>query len=208
MGSISRFDVKRIAEDYFTPYFVETGTWKGDGVAYALQTAFRKIISVEIIADIAEQAKERFRAFSSVEIIAGHSVPVLKEELPKLKGNCIFWLDAHFPGADEGVKNYDAEEDEQLRLPLESEIEAIQQARTGYKDVLIIDDLRIYEDGPYENGNAPADTLPKNLRSIDFLYSHFGKTHSINKLYLDEGYILLFPEGSNRPQVRLNQYIK
>lgn len=208
MGSVSRFHVNRIAEDYVTPYFVETGTWKGDGVAYALQTPFTKIISVEIIADIAEQARQRFQTIPSVQIISGHSVPVLKEVLPALKGNCIFWLDAHFPGADEGVKQYDAEDDEQLRLPLESEIEVIKQTRAGYKDVLIIDDLRIYEDGPYENGNAPEDTLPKNLRSIDFLYRHFGKTHSIIKSYLDEGYILLFPEVSNRLQVPLSQYIK
>lgn len=193
MGSISRFNLSKIAADYNCPHFVETGTWKGDAVAYALQTNFATIISVEIVPGIAAEAQKRFQQYKNVRIIEGNSVSVLFKELPLLQGNCIFWLDAHFPGAEEGINRYDAETNEDRRLPLEKEIEAARSSRQGFNDVLIIDDLRIYEDGPYENGNAPADTLPKANRNIDFIFSHFGATHHINRLYRDEGYILLTP---------------
>lgn len=193
MGSISRFNINKIATDYHCLHFVETGTWKGDGVAYALQTNFTRIISIEIIPGIAEEAQKRFQHNKNVRIVTGDSVPVLSRELPLLQGNCIFWLDAHFPGAEEGIRRYDAENDEDRRLPLEKEIGIIRVSRPHFKDVLIIDDLRIYEDGPYENGNAPADTLPKANRNIDFVTSHFGTTHHISRLYRDEGYIILTP---------------
>ena len=193
MGSISRFALNKISKDYNAIYFVETGTWKGDGVAVALQNPFQKIISIEIIPQIAALAKKRFQLSENVKIIAGASTPVLLRELPTLKGNCIFWLDAHFPGAEEGIMEYNAEKDESLRLPLENEIEVISMARTCYKDVLIIDDFRIYEDGPFENGNAPEDVLPKGNRGIGFIYDHFGSTHKILKSYREEGYLFMRP---------------
>lgn len=123
----------------------------------------------------------------------GNSVSVLFKELPLLQGNCIFWLDAHFPGAEEGISRYDAETNEDRRLPLEKEIEIIRTRRSYFKDILIIDDLRIYEEGPFENGNAPEDTLPKGDRSIGFVTRHFGATHHISRLYRDEGYLILTP---------------
>ena len=209
MGSISRFNLTEIATDYNCLYFVETGTWKGDAVAYALQTNFSKIISVEIVADLAATAKRRFEFDKNVRIIKGDSVSVLSKELPLLQGNCIFWLDAHFPGADEGLLGYEAENNEDRRLPLEKEIEIISLSRPDFKDVLIIDDLRIYEDGPYDNGNAPADTLPRTSRNIDFIFHHFNATHHISRLYRDEGYIILTPisagsTGKNDPSQYLS----
>ena len=207
MGSLKRFKLDKIAKEYQASYFIETGTSKGEGVAYALETPFTKIISIEIMPSIAEQARERFRSFPAVEIITGPSVAALASTLPAVNGNCIFWLDAHFPGADEGVIAYDAEENEDFRLPLEKEIETIRSRREGFRDILIIDDLRIYEEGPYENGNAPADTLPKNARNIDFLDRYYGQSHIIEKSFLDEGYILAFPKKQNSPQPSLAQYV-
>ncbi len=193
MGSISRFNLSRIAADYNCLNFVETGTWKGDAVACALQANFVRIMSVEIIPGIAMAAQKRFQQYKNVRIIEGDSAAVLSRELPLLDGNCIFWLDAHFPGAEEGINRYDAETNEGKRLPLEKEIEIIRASRRGFKDVLIIDDLRIYEDGPYENGNAPADTLPKTNRNVGFIFTHFGATHQVSRFYRDEGYVFITP---------------
>lgn len=194
MGLISRFDLNRIIREYHTPYFFETGTWKGDAVAYALQFPFTKIYSAEIIPAIASEAKERFISEPRVTIIEGRSIDALSASLPKMKGNCIFWLDAHFPGAEEGLEEYDAIKDEDVRLPLEKEVAVIHQIRKNYNDILIIDDLRVYEDGLYENGDAPADTLPKRKRNLDFINQLFSATHVILKSYKNEGYLLLFPK--------------
>ncbi|HJW18504.1 MAG TPA: hypothetical protein VJ499_15350, partial [Flavisolibacter sp.] len=167
-----------------------------DGVAYALQSPFAKLFSVEVIPEIAIKAADRFTGNKKVCILEGDSVSILAQELPYLKGNCLFWLDAHFPGADAGMAAYNADADEDLRLPLERELEVISRLRSNYKDVLILDDLRIYEDGPFANGNVPADALPGENRTIEFIYRYFGDTHEVMKCYLDEGYILLFPRSS------------
>ena len=194
MGKINRFDLSRIIAKFKTPVFFETGTFRGDGVEYALQSPFEKIISIEIIPDLADKAKKRFAGNEKVKIIEGESSRVMEDELPGLTDNCIFWLDAHFPGADAGMKEYDADMDESIRLPLVIESSIISRLRKGFKDVIIMDDLRIYEDGPYQNGNVPPDALPKQNRNIDFVKQNFSKSHHIYKLYQEEGYILLLPK--------------
>lgn len=197
MGAINQFNVSRIIRDYNTEYFFETGTWKGDAVAFALQYPFKKIISAEIIPVIADEAKCRFQQEPRVTIVGSNSTDALTAELPSLNGNCLFWLDAHFPGADAGLERYDAIEDEDIRLPLEKELTIIHQLRKNYQDVFIIDDLRVYEDGPYENGSSPADTLPRKDRDIGFINRLFGKSHIPMRTYRNEGYVLLFPIETN-----------
>lgn len=195
MGRISRFDLSHMIRTYDTPMFFETGTFRGEGVQYALHSPFKKVISVEIVPQIADEARKKFSSADRVKIIEDESASALEKELPLLKGNCIFWLDAHFPGADAGMTQYDADLDESVRLPLEKELEIISRLRKGYRDILIIDDLRIYEDGPYQNGNVPADALPKGgVRSIDFVYKYFRSTHTVHRLYQEEGYIVLLPK--------------
>ncbi len=49
MGAINLFNLSRIIRDITISYFFETGTWKGDAVAFALQHPFKKIISAEIV---------------------------------------------------------------------------------------------------------------------------------------------------------------
>lgn len=198
MGFINQFDLGRIIREFGISNFFETGTWKGDAVGFALQFPFERIISAEIVPIIAEAATLRFQQEKRVKIYQASSAVALSTELPSLQGNCLFWLDAHFPGADAGMAEYDAMKDENIRLPLEQELTIIHQHRKHFRDILIIDDLRVYEDGPYENGNAPSDTIPKNDRNIDFAHRLFGETHAALKSYRDEGYLLLVPGNDNK----------
>lgn len=195
MGSLGRFDLKRIVTEYNTPNFFETGTFLGDGIAYALKAPFAKIISVEIIPEIAVKAGSRFQFEEKVEILNSDSFSAMEHQLPMLTGNTFFWLDAHYPGAGAGLADYaSGGDDETLRLPLIKELELICRYRRKYQDVLILDDLRIYEDGPFQNGPVPFDALPRGRRSTDFVYQYFSATHYIFKSFIDEGYILLFPK--------------
>lgn len=198
MGSLTRFNLNRIIQEYDSNYLFETGTLWGDAVEYALRSSFKKIISVEIIPEIADKARQRFQGEEKVSIIEGDSLAVLQKQLPALDGNIIFWLDAHFPGADAGLDHYDKHHDEHRRLPLVKELEIISKLRSNYNDVFILDDMRIYEDGPYQNGNAPADVLPRGKRNLDFVHDYFSDSHFIMKSYLDEGYVLLFPKKRYR----------
>ena len=193
MGSIRRFNLSKIIAEYDTLGFFETGTFWGDGVDYALGSPFRQLLSVEVVPEIAEKARARFAGIPQVEIIEDSSEKGLADRAASINYNCVFWLDAHYPGADAGMNAYDKDMDEAMRLPLAREIETIYRLRKAYQDVIIIDDLRIYEDGPFANGNVPADALPGKDRNINFVFKHFRWSHVIIRSYLDEGYILLFP---------------
>lgn len=209
MGSLARFDLSRIREEFDTPNLFETGTFLGEGISYALQVPFDRIISVEIIEEIAAKARLRFRQEEKVEIIHADSISAMEDQLPLLTGNTVFWLDAHYPGADAGLADYENDDNETLRLPLSKELEVIRKYRGEYQDVLLLDDLRIYEDRPFQNGTVPTNALPRGIRSIDFVYRYFSDTHYIFKSFLDEGYILLFPKKQyNKIHSRKNDYRK
>ena len=60
--------------------------------------------------------------------------------------------------------------------------------------IFFIDDLRIYEDGDFENGN---DLFREKYKAGDssFINEIFEETHVILKLNAGEGYIIAFPKG-------------
>lgn len=194
MGSLKRFNLGKISKQYDCPYFFETGTWMGNGLAYAKNTPFTKLYSSEIMPEIADKARTRFSAENRIEIFTGNSTAVFEQTLPIIHGNCVFWLDAHFPGAEEGLKDYNEYDNEQVKLPLEKELQLIKDIRPDFQDVILIDDLRIYETGPFKSGNLPEGILPPSFRSIDFVFGLFGDSHEVVRSYEDEGYLLLFPK--------------
>lgn len=194
MGQLKRFNLRKIIKDFSIDSLIETGTWKGDGVAYALNYYFKNIITTEIVPEIAERAKTRFALNKNVDVITGNSIDIFTKILPEIKGNILFWLDAHFPGAEEGLNDYNAFKDEAFRLPLQKELELIKQLREGYNDFILVDDLRIYEDGKFANGNMPINIIPPSIRNLDFVVDLFGSTHEILRLYEDEGYMLIKPK--------------
>lgn len=207
MGTIRTFDLNELINRNNASVFIETGTLHGDGVRYALNYPFKRIISIEIIPELAEKAREQFKDYSNVEIITGNSADVLKEILPTINENIIFWLDAHFPGCDAGVKTYD--EIKQLaydvNMPLEKEIEHISKRTETNKDILVCDDLWCYEDVTQNNLND-FDTHCRNhghniqLKDINdgkdlkFLYNTFNATHEFKKDYQHQGYLVVYPK--------------
>ena len=193
MGDLRRFELDRYREHYSLNTLFETGTFHGQGVQQALDNGFDSVYSVEIMDEFFDECVERFSTNDNVTLLKGHSADLLDESLPSIDGNIFFWLDAHFPGADGGLRDYDAESDETLRCPLENELRVIAKHRRGAPDVFLIDDLRIYEDGKFENGGLPANVSRPPGANIDFVYELFGDSHHIIKLYYDEGYILLLP---------------
>src|SRR5207248_10586708 len=110
-------------------------------------------------------------------------------------GNIIFWLDAHFPGGHHHLARLDAEGDPSVRLPLESELRTIRQARPGRRDVILIDDLRIYEDDQFEWGNLRQIGL-ENIAHYNsrFLYALFADTHDARRFLNHSGYLALLPK--------------
>lgn len=186
MGCINQFDVKQLASEFGLSVFIETGTGKGSSLNYILETGvFGKNISFEVNPLLYEECLFRFKG-KNCHIFNTDSVTGLDDLLIDIDESILFWLDAHFPnGADFGMGNYNG------GLPLERELDVIRKHRVG-NDVIIIDDLRIYEDGPFINGNW-ADRTSIGGNNIDFIQP-FLETHTLTKDFRDEGYIILKPK--------------
>lgn len=205
MGDIKIYDIGEIIDRCKSKFFVETGTLLGDAVEHVRQYKFNKIISFEIIEELADKAKERFKDDSRVDIVLGDSSKVLPEALDSLKDNTIFWLDAHFPGADIGINNYTDEIETDTNLPLEKEIRAIAKRIGKYKDVLIIDDLWIYEDGDWEWGTFD-NHMSKHGHTVkrsdlcggdtSFIRDLFSETHNIKVINRYQGSLVLIPKST------------
>ena len=155
MGQLNEaIQVKNVLDFYNIDNFVETGTGAAEVVrSISNIKSDLNIHTIEIIEEIFNKNKISHSYLTNVNWHLGQSSEVMPEILPQLEGNTLFWLDAHFPGADFGLASYGDEEDLDKRLPLRSELEIIVKGRDVSNDVFVIDDLRVYEDGPFETGN-------------------------------------------------------
>lgn len=197
MGSLRNIPTAMLAEKFGCSILVETGSGLGGSIEFAKQLPFSKIISCEINDYLYSSLAPIYESSNRIKVYHSSSQEMLSDLLPKSDSSAIFfWLDAHFPGADFGIKNYDSEKDENIRLPLEIELRLIKKHRAINTDVIIIDDLRIYEDGPFSNGQAPLpDRLPRGERTLNFIDELFSDTHDITRIYSDEGYIVITPKS-------------
>ena len=194
MGQLNEaIQIKNVLDFYDIKNFVETGT----GQAEVVQTVVEadetlNIHTIEVIPEIYDKNKINFSYLKDVNWHLGTSFDILPEILPDLKGSTLFWMDAHFPGADFGLSSYGDEKDDDKRLPLKKELETIVANRDVTNDVFVIDDLRIYEDGPFGDGNWE-DREKYGGDGIEFIEELFDETHYVVKSYNAQGSVLLFP---------------
>ena len=195
MGHINRFNLQSYINEYNTTIFVETGTGVGCSLQHVLKFPFEKIYTIEIVEKLYNKCKEQFKTHANCNFINNNSKNGLLDVLNQTDKdkNVCYWLDAHFPGANFGTATYDSVKDITIRIPLENEIKAIVSTRDTKNDVLIIDDLRIYEDGPFESGNW-VERKKLGGNGINFIYESFDKTHNITKNFWDQGYIVITPK--------------
>lgn len=205
MGSIQSFNLHALREQFVTTHFVETGTYKGDGTLYALNSGYT-VDSIEIDPQLYLLAHSRFKDEQSIRLHFGSSsdllLPLLKSNL--INCNTLFWLDAHFPFADVGAETYSYETDPLRRMPILKELESIVHTRQLFSDIIIIDDLRCFVD----DDRIPAASFDDHMRSLG--NRGFGCTRSSvvgitledilsvtstsfkhQLIYKDEGYIVL-----------------
>lgn len=200
MGSLRYFNLKDIKQQYRLQTFFETGAGTGTGIEYAREIDFLDIYSVEIIKEQAALLRGAFAGDKRVRLIADSSESALRQHLPNLPFNTLFFLDAHFPGADLGLKAFDAEQDEDLRLPLLKELELIRDLRAarGFKDVILLDDLMIFDDDHVypdshlkkEHAIAPKKLVNQYQQILDVLKA----THEYKVLPDYSGYVVIYPK--------------
>lgn len=107
--------------------FVETGTNTGKGIETALQSGFKRIISLEIEEKFVSLCKEKFKNTPEVYIHYCDSGKDLIKFIKDVNEKMIFWLDGH---AD-------------YSIPLLNELEQIKTLKR--KDhIILIDDVRMF----------------------------------------------------------------
>ena len=194
MGQLNQaIKIKNVLDYYDIKNFVETGTGQAEVVRSVYEAnEDLNIHTIEVVEEIFDQNKIKFSYLKDVSWHLGTSFKILPEILPTFDGNTLFWMDAHFPGADFGFSSYGDEIDMDKRLPLQKELESIVQSRDVKNDVFVIDDLRIYEDGPFETGNWDERTKYGG-DGIGFIEDIFEDTHYIGRSYNAQGSVILFP---------------
>jgi len=200
MGALARFDLPDLMRRFGVVHFVETGTGTGASLGHAagISPPFRSLHSCEIEEKLASDVSMKFIYEHRVHVSTGKSLPFLLKVCNAVPANepILFWLDAHFPGADYGMHGYGDESDDAVRLPLAQELAVIAWKRPQAPDVIICDDLRIYADGPFSSGNLPADVRPycPQRRDASFFEQIMGATHDVRFLYDHEGYVIMTPK--------------
>ena len=194
MGQLNQaIKIKNVLDYYDIKNFVETGTGQAEVVRSVYEAnEDLNIHTIEVVEEIFDQNKIKFSYLKDVSWHLGTSFKILPAILPTFDGNTLFWMDAHFPGADFGFSSYGDEKDMDKRLPLQKELESIVQSRDVKNDVFVIDDLRIYEDGPFETGNWDERTKYGG-DGIGFIEDIFEDTHYIGRSYNAQGSVILFP---------------
>jgi hypothetical protein len=126
--------IRDYAKKFKTNVLIETGTYLGDMV-HAMKKSFARIVSFELDAQLAAQARERFAADKQIEIVQGDSGKLLDDYLNTINEPCLFWLDGHYSG---GITAKGA-----LETPIQNELAAIlSHPVDGH--VILIDDARCF----------------------------------------------------------------
>jgi hypothetical protein len=192
MGKFYNFISAEKLKELGIKVFVETGTANGLQFNDYLRFGFDDYYSCEINKEQYEVAMKNVGHIKNLHIFNQSSVDFLTTILPIIKDiPTVFWLDAHFPGSEIGAP-LSQEKNKNIRIPLEDEIALISQLKNTKNDVIVCDDLRIYEDGDFGVGNWK---LRKELGhdNINFIYKHFYKTHNILKDYSVGGCVIISP---------------
>ncbi|MDP1608990.1 MAG: hypothetical protein Q8L98_06730 [Chlamydiales bacterium] len=78
-------------------YFIETGTYYGNGIRRALYAGhFEKIYSIDLSEYFCEYCRQVFANEPNVQILCGDSRTVLPQILSQVDAPATFWLDAHY----------------------------------------------------------------------------------------------------------------
>ena len=198
MGELNIHNVSDYIKKYDLKNFIETGTGIGTGLSFAAQNSFKNLYSIEIMKELFVENYEKFECDDRITLLNNDSIKGLELIIENQMDDspCLFWLDAHFPGADFGIGNYEDNYEAKIKIPLEEELKLIAEKRDG-NDVLIIDDLRIYEDNNYQSKvNKTVLNIRKefDINGIGFIEDLFGDTHTFKRDLRHQGFLILEPK--------------
>ena len=144
MGKLHRLDhvLRRALAQAPCRIFIETGTFHGESLEYALTLPFAQAHSIELSPTLHQAASHRFGHDDRVSIHQGDSATILPDLLRSVEEPALIWLDAHYCFLDSARGPLDC--------PLLEEIAAIaaHEAATGVSHLVLIDDYHIFGTSP------------------------------------------------------------
>jgi hypothetical protein len=128
---------ENIFKKYINNFFIETGSYIGDGIQYAIEAGFKNIYSIELSDKYYNICKERYKNNENIHLIKGDTCDVLFDLIKDINEPITFWLDGHNSGGDTALGKYNN--------PLIQELEQIKQHHIK-THTIIIDDMNCWTD--------------------------------------------------------------
>ena len=150
--------------------FVETGTFKGEGIQNALKAGFQEIHSLELNKTSIKNSRARFKKKKNIHIYKKDSSFQLWEVISSINEPITFWLDAHNGFPDPSALD-------QKNTPLLKELDQIKRHPIKSHTILI-DDLHC------------CNTLLFDFISLDEIIAKV--------LEINPDYFITFIEGGNK----------
>jgi hypothetical protein len=144
--------------------FVETGTYKGHGVQWAVDNNFKRIYSVEIHEGLYLESSEKFKDNNSVRISKADTLNFLNVVVPQLKDSTFFYLDAHVSDSDSGGNM-----NHPIPFIQESQI-IVNKFFDLTKAIVAIDDVRLW-------GSPMIDGVVEVFKNKDMVLSYVDDTY-------------------------------
>jgi len=152
----------KVLSKYVNHTFIETGTYLGDSVDLALNLGFPKVISIEIMEDLQEKNREKFRNFidsGRLELITGDTSLLFENLVENLKERATFWLDAHQDLGPQGLK----------KCPLYDELESIKKSNIK-NHTIMIDDMRCLDGRIHWSSGITIQGVAERIKQINENY--------------------------------------
>ncbi len=145
---------------YPNKYFVETGSFYGEGIQAALDAGFPNIHSIELSPLYFQRVQMRFAYHKNITLHQGDSAKKLGEVIKTIQEPITFWLDGHYSMEDTAKG--------ETMTPLLAELEQIKQHPIKTHTILI-DDMR--QVGTDSFDNITLEQIVAKLKEINPNYS-------------------------------------
>lgn len=132
-SNIYSYTSSEVFEKHLNRVFIESGSYRGDGIKNALSAGFEEIHFVELAPHLYEYCTKLYENNPAVHIYYGDSSEVFNQILKTINEPVTFWLDGHYSWGDTAKG--------QSNTPLLNELDIISRHDIKTHKILI-DDVR------------------------------------------------------------------
>lgn len=152
--------LKKFKDRVQAEVFIETGSYDGRGIEFALMAGFREVHSIEIDPRRYTDCAVKYMPFMDVHVYFGDTLKLLGPLLERVQRRAVIWLDAHPIGAGDNCPRGLAE------WPLMGELAILKHRSLRHDHTLLIDDRDCFS----KLFGTTDDLVEKAIREIDPRY--------------------------------------